>query len=129
MRSWFFLLDSARPGAEVSAWLSFRKADPFAVELEISVDGDEVSFVFARELLIDGLAELVGEPGFVQIGPHDLDAYITFTLPVASARREFYAERFVIDFFVDMTCRKVPLSEQRRVAAAELNRWLAGVTS
>jgi hypothetical protein len=127
--SFLFFWDPGQRDEPLPVWLLWESSDPYAVELILVEPDRDIPFEIARELLVDGLAEWAGEDGFVQVGPHDLDAYITVRLPIDGAQREFYAERAVIDLFVDKTCKKVPLVQQRPIAEAALDRWLAGVVA
>jgi hypothetical protein len=130
MRSHLLLWDAERHDCvPYAATLTFRKTDPFAVELVLQAhDGGTRRLTFARDLLIDGVNEPAGEPGFIRVEPHIVDRdYLTFTLPIDGTPREFYAERAVIDFFVDKTCRAVPTSRALAPAATELDRWLEAI--
>ncbi|MFD1828518.1 SsgA family sporulation/cell division regulator [Streptomyces desertarenae] len=57
---------------EVTVGLRYDRHDPFAVQLvfpsEVSLDGQEVAWVFSRELLEDGMRARVG-PGDVSVRP------------------------------------------------------------
>lgn len=112
-----------------AAALIYRPSDPFAVELNMPrVNRDAVSVLFDRGLLIDGLAEPVGE-GDVRIAPGDADGWISLTVPVDGERVEFYGARKVIDAFLDATLRRVPSGGELAPAAEDLDRWLAGALS
>jgi hypothetical protein len=63
------LVVAGGPPLPVTSRFSFRKDDPFAVELRFLVDGDQwVTWTFARSLLEEGISNPAGE-GDVQIWP------------------------------------------------------------
>ncbi|MEV0993382.1 SsgA family sporulation/cell division regulator [Nonomuraea sp. NPDC050202] len=114
-----------------TASIIFRRDDPYAVTILIP-DHDTNKMhevVIARALLIDGLMEPTGELGFAYVEPHAVQEYVTLTLPLRNGLRELYAERVPLESFRDATCRMVPLPEQRPIAQADLERWLAGVAA
>lgn len=121
------LWDATRHGdSRCSAVIAYRRDDPFAVALAlISPDARVmVDVVFARELLIDGLAWPTGE-GVVRVEPHyDDPDYLIITLPVAGGMR-FYAERSTVEAFLDASYLVVPLGGEVALAARDLDRWLA----
>jgi hypothetical protein len=124
------LWDAAKHGDDpYDAWIVYRADDPFAVTILIP-DCDGVhEVVLGRDLLIDGLEEPTGEPGFPRVEPHGVRDYSTLTLPVGDGLRELYAERAEMEAFLGETCRMVPLNKQRPIARAELDRWLSEVTA
>lgn len=110
-----------------AATLTWHKTDPYAVELVLEMhDLTTRRFTFARDLLIDGINEPVGEDGFLQVGPHIVDGYVTFVLPFDGGR-EFCAERAPVDTFLDRMCRAVPSIGAHAQAVEDLDRWLAEV--
>lgn len=101
-----------------AASVTFYPDDGMA-EIAVPRDGGGVphSVQFSRGLLIDGLAEPVGE-GDVRVGPHpDMDDWLLIELPIEGRQVEFWAERAPIDEFVDATLLLVPSSRE----AAELD--------
>ncbi|MFI7126036.1 SsgA family sporulation/cell division regulator [Nonomuraea sp. NPDC050153] len=140
---WAVTRDGDQPHA---ASIIFRRDDPFAVEIvlplhdvdavtndQLRVDPDSrddaisVVITFSRALLIDGLEAPAGE-GQVRVEPHIVDSdYITIRLPLTADGVAFCTERAPLEAFVDATYRMVPLGGEKRLAAKELDRWLAEV--
>ncbi|MFG2138781.1 SsgA family sporulation/cell division regulator [Streptomyces sp. NPDC048650] len=94
--------------------LDFDIADPFAVRFTFDLPGDmPVTWVFSRELLLDGLSRASGE-GDVHIEPstgeHLGDVFIN--LQVGSERALFRAGAPPLVAFLDRTDRLVPLGEE-----------------
>ena len=112
--------------------LIYRAADPFAVRLLVpdhdTDDLDDMSLteiVFARDLLLIGIAEPTGD-GAVRVEPHIVDReYPSLTLPVTRDGKEFYTERAPLEDFVTETCALVRCGSERPRVTAELDRWLA----
>ncbi|MER7361976.1 SsgA family sporulation/cell division regulator [Nonomuraea wenchangensis] len=107
------------PPVPFAASAVYTPDDPFAVEFAVpSRDGGEPhSVLFARGLLIDGVAEPAGD-GDVHVAPHpDSDEWVRLELPIDGRPAEFYAERSAVDEFVDATCLLVPSGRE----AAELD--------
>ncbi|MFI6296679.1 SsgA family sporulation/cell division regulator [Nonomuraea sp. NPDC050790] len=95
------------------ATLVYSVSDPYAVKLILPARcGDATSVLFSRILLVAGLGQPTGE-GAVRIQPHELDDYITLTLPSDGALREFHACRDVLETFADTTYRMVPLGREQ----------------
>ncbi|MCZ1006217.1 SsgA family sporulation/cell division regulator [Streptomyces lydicus] len=73
------LIATAPRSQVIPASLRYDRADPFAVRLifppAASLDGAEVTWTFARELLEEGLCEPAGA-GDVQIWPYDTHAVV-----------------------------------------------------
>ncbi|MFE3881595.1 SsgA family sporulation/cell division regulator [Streptomyces lydicus] len=73
------LIATAPRSQVIPASLRYDRADPFAVRLVFppaaSLDGAEVTWTFARELLEEGLCEPAGA-GDVQIWPYDAHAVV-----------------------------------------------------
>lgn len=114
----------ARPYAASAV---FYPDDPFAVEFAVPFrEGQEPeSVLFARELLIDGLAEPAGE-GLVRVTPHpDIDGWVLLHLPIERQRVEFWVERAPVDEFVDATLALVPSS--REIAEMDLDGMIASL--
>jgi hypothetical protein len=132
MQKFLLLWAADRPDVEpYNACLTYRKDDPFAVELLLPSQEDTGtgSVFFSRALLIDGMETPTGE-GRVRVEPHIVDRdYITISLLLEVGWREFYAERAALAKFIDATFRRVPLGGELKTAARELDRWLAEVSA
>ncbi|MEU7638647.1 MULTISPECIES: SsgA family sporulation/cell division regulator [unclassified Streptomyces] len=94
--------------------LEFDSADPYAVRLTFDLPGDvPVTWVFGRELLLDGLSRPAGE-GDVRVEPsspeHLSDVYIS--LQVGAERALFRASAPPLIAFLDRTDRIVPLGKE-----------------
>lgn len=110
--------------------LVYETHDPYAVRFTFSLPGDApVSWVFGRELLVDGISHAAGE-GDVHIGPvcgeHLADLHIQ--LFAGTERAVFRVSAPPLVAFLDRTDRLVPLGheETRDDIDAELDRILAG---
>ena len=93
----------------VDAVLGYDSADPFAVSVTFRVSAeDEVRWVFARDLIIDGLDRAAGE-GDVVVWPgaDDPDViYLSLTTPAGHAL--FEAPRWILRDFADQSLATVP---------------------
>jgi hypothetical protein len=92
-------------GATVAATLSYRAADPYAVDVTFHTATGDVRWVFARELLADGLHRPSGE-GDVRVTPAGRAALVTLSSPdgIATLR----VNRRSLAVFVERTHRLVP---------------------
>ncbi|MFJ1753649.1 SsgA family sporulation/cell division regulator [Kitasatospora sp. NPDC088134] len=120
----------------VSSELSFRivvdldydGADPFAVRFTFHLPGDEpVAWVFARELLVDGLGRPSGE-GDVRIEPigDDLaEAALLLRSPEGDALMHTAVPPLLA--FLARTDRVVPMGQE--LAGDDLDQELAGILS
>jgi hypothetical protein len=102
------LVNASTGEAEIGAELRYDPADPFAVSLVIGADcPDAVTWVFARDLLSDGLnspsgtGDITVEPGGLRLGRPVLritlstDSVATMLLSTDAAM-EFLMESFVL---------------------------------
>ncbi|MCX2967929.1 SsgA family sporulation/cell division regulator [Streptomyces sp. TRM70308] len=110
--------------------LVYEAADPYAVSFTFGLPGDEpVTWVFGRELLVDGVSRPAGE-GDVHIAPVSpeclADLHIRLQVGAESALLRVSAPPLVA--FLDRTDRVVPLGHEPQCADldAELDRILAG---
>lgn len=97
---------------DVDAELSFHSSDPFAIRVVFSVAGTPaVEWVFARELLIDGVSAPAGT-GDVQVFPgHD---GIVIELNSPSGRARLHADAGVLSRFAQDTLKAVPLGAESK---------------
>ncbi|MFK0289134.1 SsgA family sporulation/cell division regulator [Streptomyces sp. NPDC090442] len=109
--------------------LDFDSGDPYAVRLTFDLPGDApVTWVFGRELLLDGLNHPAGE-GDVRVEPSSperlSDVYIS--LQVGPERALFRASAPPLIAFLDRTDRIVPLGKEEvcDTLEATLDRILA----
>lgn len=100
--------------------LSYDSADPFAVTLTSTSSNSEVQWVFARDLLRDGLAGQTGE-GDVKIHP-DAGA-IVLELNSGDGSAKLECARRSIEGFVDDIYSAVP--EGSECQSQCLDGWLA----
>lgn len=112
--------------------LVYEARDPYAVRFTFTLPGDApVTWVFGRELLIDGVSRLSGE-GDVRIGPVGSeylgDLYIR--LQVGPEQALFRASAPPLVAFLDRTDRIVPLGQEPSAERidAELDKILASQT-
>ncbi|WP_431780533.1 SsgA family sporulation/cell division regulator [Streptomyces chumphonensis] len=110
--------------------LVYEPDDPYAVRFTFGLPGDEpVTWVFGRELLVDGVSRPAGE-GDVHIAPVAdeslADVHIRLQVGPESALLRVSAPPLVA--FLDRTDRVVPLGQEPACADidAELDRILAG---
>ncbi|KDN84231.1 regulator [Kitasatospora cheerisanensis KCTC 2395] len=120
----------------VSSELSFRIVvdldydgdDPFAVRFTFHLPGDQpVTWVFARELLVDGLSRASGE-GDVHIHPvgEELsEVDLVLRSPEGDARMRAAATPLLA--FLARTDRVVPMGQE--TAGGELDQELASILS
>ncbi|QNK79316.1 SsgA family sporulation/cell division regulator [Nakamurella sp. PAMC28650] len=97
---------------DVDAELTFHSRDPFAIRVIFSVpSAPAVEWVFARELLIDGVSAPAGT-GDVQVFPcHD---GIVFELNSPSGRARLLADAEVLTRFAQNTLDVVPLGAESK---------------
>jgi hypothetical protein len=110
------LVISPRVSQGISVNLRYLRDDPFAVRLafpaSIALEGEEVEWVFARELLDDGLYGPSGE-GDVHLWPCDADR-VAMALESAHgvAMIEFVADD--LHTFLQSSYRAVPMGQEGR---------------
>ncbi|MBB1252449.1 SsgA family sporulation/cell division regulator [Streptomyces alkaliterrae] len=110
--------------------LVYEAQDPYAVRFTFCLPGDApVSWVFGRELLVDGITGQAGE-GDVHIGPVD-DEYLAdlhIQLHAGAERAVFRVSAPPLVAFLDRTDRIVPLGHEsaENDIDAELDRILTG---
>ncbi|MFJ1707781.1 SsgA family sporulation/cell division regulator [Kitasatospora sp. NPDC088346] len=108
--------------------LEYDAADPFAVRLTFHLPGGEpVTWVFARELMVDGISRPSGE-GDVRIEPVGAElteARIVLHSPEGAA--ELRAESPALIAFLARTDRLVAMGEE--ATAGDLDAQLAGILS
>ncbi len=109
----------------VDVCLGYDPEDPMAVTVEVSGDGRHSRWVFARDLLADGLRSMVplGE-GRVQVQATSVLAEITVQGEAGKAevlRLPWWNTRE----FVRLTLEKVPRGDE----ACDVDGWLAALTA
>ncbi|MER7361981.1 SsgA family sporulation/cell division regulator [Nonomuraea wenchangensis] len=128
MVGWPLTLLLADEGGTRTSTFRYRTWEPFSVTITLPLDEGAVEFEFARDLLIDGVEEAVGE-GWIEVLPHYVDPdLVTLRMFAAGRWHEFYARRDDVDGFIDATCELVPLSRaaDRLDLDALIHRLLAG---
>ncbi|MBG0828208.1 SsgA family sporulation/cell division regulator [Planomonospora sp. ID67723] len=109
------------PDQPLMAVVSYRADDPYAVRLAfLAGDGRETfDYLFARELLIDGLDLDQCEPlglGDVRVGPAPAGDWLVLSLPgVDGEWFELYATRAHLAGFVEATLGVVPMGREREL--------------
>jgi hypothetical protein len=111
---------------EVEACLAYTPDDPYAVRLTFLVPGEPpVSWVLARELLLDGISARSGE-GDVVVEPvpgEDLDfPDIRIRLSSPAGTAVLYSPALPLIVFIGRTDRLLPMGGEQ--AADELDRQL-----
>ena len=119
------------PSLPVVAFLRYSADDPWAVRVAFLTGGDGdgfVEWVFARQLLTEGVAEAVGE-GDVRVWPavRDRDRVIHLAMASPSGAALFEMERDDVVTFLQQTYLAVPTGSEEDVVDldAELARLLA----
>ena len=119
------------PSLPVLAGLRYQADDPWAVRVTFQTGGDDdgtVEWMFARQLLTDGIREAVGE-GDVRVWPSMADGERVVNLAMASPSGSalFEIDRDALVEFLQQTYLAVPTgSEEDAVDLdAELARLLA----
>lgn len=103
-----------RPDQPLAAVLTYTPTDPYAVRLAFMHGTRETaSYVFARELLADGLNETAGQ-GNVTVAPHEHHDWLVITLRQDDAYPfEVYATRDDVMNFTARAYRLVPMGRER----------------
>ncbi|MFF0295493.1 SsgA family sporulation/cell division regulator [Kitasatospora sp. NPDC004615] len=122
------LVVSSELSFRILADLEYDGGDPFAVRCTFHLPGDEpVTWVFARELLVDGLSRASGE-GDVHIHPvgEDLaEAALVLRSPEGDAR--MHADAAPLLAFLARTDLVVPIGQE--TAGGDLDQELTGILS
>ena len=120
------------PSLPVLAGLRYQADDPWAVRVTFQTGGDEdgtVEWMFARELLTDGVRESVGD-GDVRVWPSmaDGERVVNLAMTSPSGSALFEIDRDALVEFLQQTYLAVPTgSEEEAVDLdAELTLRLAG---
>jgi len=110
--------------------LEYDADDPYAVRFTFHLPGDEpVTWVFARELLVDGISRPTGE-GDVHIHPvgEDLaEVCIVLHSPGGDALLRAAAPPLIA--FLARTDRLVPMGQELALSGGELDAKLASILS
>jgi hypothetical protein len=123
------LLEPSGARTPVAATATYSALDPYAVLLVFHVgDDQEVEWVFARDLLFEGLSKRVGE-GDVQVWP-DLDpsrteVHLVLSSPNGNAHLEVPVEPLVS--FLSRTWSVVAHGQEGPVVSDRLDAELADV--
>lgn len=98
------LLQSESDPVQLDVWLQYSSADPYAVTVAFQGDDVTVNWVFARELLCDGLTRSAGL-GDVQIWPSsgDDESAILIRLSSPDGLATLEADRSQVREFLDRT--------------------------
>ena len=109
----------------LSATLRYDPSDPLAVRFvfpaDVSLDGEEVAWLFSRRLLDDGLDARSGE-GDVRLRPYGPSrTVLELHAPTGMARVEFPTQG--LRTFLELTYRSVPRDGE--TTAQDLERGLA----
>lgn len=123
------LLASEELAFETSVQLAYDPADPFAVTLTFHLPGDApVSWVFGRELLLDGVSRPAGD-GDVRIepipGPDDSGGDVRITLRSPEGDALLRSPAVPLIAFLGRTDRVLPMGQEH--ADEELERQLAEI--
>ncbi|MEZ5184561.1 MAG: SsgA family sporulation/cell division regulator [Candidatus Nanopelagicales bacterium] len=109
--------------AEVTARLSYQCEDPFAVSAVFAVGDTEVRWIFARDLLRDGLCAPAGQ-GDVLVAPAG-GGRVTFTLRSGSGLAMLACDGAELAMFIRRVYAVVPDGEE--LIHVAMDRFLAGI--
>ncbi|MET7315163.1 SsgA family sporulation/cell division regulator [Streptomyces thermoviolaceus] len=112
------LLVSEELSFRIPVELRYETSDPYAVRLTFHLPGDApVTWVFGRELLIDGVGTPCGD-GDVRISPADGDSLneVLIRLQVGNDRALFRSSTAPLVAFLDRTDKLVPLGQEGALA-------------
>ncbi len=115
------------PSLPVVAGLRYDSNDPWAVRVAFHTGGDAegvVEWMFARQLLTDGMGECVGE-GDVRVWPgtHGTDRVINLAMASPSGSALFEIDRDTLVEFLQQTYLSVPTGSEE--SAVDLDAELA----
>ena len=115
------------PSLPVLAGLRYQADDPWAVRVTFQTGGDEdgtVEWMFARELLTNGVRETVGE-GDVRVWPSiaDGERVVNLAMTSPSGSALFEIDRDALVEFLQQTYLAVPTGSEE--AAVDLDAELA----
>jgi hypothetical protein len=108
----------------VTASFSYRVDDPYAVYAAFTVEGVQIEWSFARDLLLDGMSFATGV-GDVLVAPVDGGVQLTLRSPDGVAR--LLCDRTSLAWFVDQIYAAVPAGDES--AHLALDELLAALTS
>jgi hypothetical protein len=121
------------PSVPVAACASYSADDPWALTVAFHTGGGErgpVAWMFARQLLIEGIAGPVGE-GDVRIWPGRTDGVdvVTILMSSPSGSARFEIDRQAVDAFLQETYLAVPTGWEEQVVDMdfEISRLLGQV--
>ena len=104
------------PSLPVLANLRYETADPWAVRVAFQTGGEGdgiVEWMFARQLLTDGVAQACGE-GDVQVWPsiHDGERVVNLAMASPSGAARFEIDRDALVEFLQQTYLAVPTGHE-----------------
>lgn len=107
------------PSLPVTAGLRYDVVDPWAVRVAFHTGGDDdgvVEWMFARQLLTDGVAGPVGE-GDVRVWPatHGVDRVVNLAMASPSGSALFEIDRDALVEFLQQTYVAVPTGSESEV--------------
>ena len=107
------------PSLPVMAGLRYESNDPWAVRVAFHTGGDGdgiVEWMFARQLLTDGVAKTVGE-GDVRVWPalHDGERVVNLAMASPSGSALFEIDRDALVEFLQQTYLAVPTGSEEEV--------------
>jgi hypothetical protein len=119
------------PSLPVVAGLRYESADPWAVRVAFHTGGDGdgiVEWMFARQLLTDGIAQACGE-GDVRVWPglHDGERVVNLAMASPSGAALFEIDRDALVEFLQQTYLAVPTGHESE--SVDLDAELATLLS
>ena len=107
------------PSLPIRAGLRYETADPWAVRVAFQTGGEGdgvVEWMFARQLLTDGVATTVGE-GDVRVWPTEVDGdyFVNLAMASPSGSALFEIDRDTLVEFLQQTYLAVPTGTEEEV--------------
>lgn len=110
--------------SRIDTVFAYDPADPYAVAAKFTVGEIAVEWVFARDLLRDGLLGRVGE-GDVRIESNAEVIWIALSAPEASVRLE--CDRHPLEWFLKAVYALVPVGSESKFN--NVDRWINEILS
>ncbi len=111
---------------EVPCSLEYRAEEPYAVRATFRTGAADIEWMFARDLLVEGLSSPTGE-GDVVIWPenHGRTPLLLLALHSPSGQAVLEADRVVVEAFLDRTFDIV--AEGAESEAVNVDRWIHAI--
>jgi hypothetical protein len=119
------VVDSDRT-VDVECALEYRAEEPYAVRATFRTGTADIEWMFARDLLADGLLRPTGEGDVVVWPEHSGPApLVLLALNSPSGQAVLEADRAVVSAFLDRTWEIVPRGSEG--GAMDVDRWINAI--